>query len=98
MQLEQGEQSEVVWCVILWCSCIELYLIPSVRQRWNWIPPKQGESAASKGAQALGGTAATTKKTGPTIILFVIGGITYSEMRAAYEAASATDHHIIIGE
>lgn len=70
----------------------------SVRQRWNWIPPKQGDSAGSKGAQALGGTGAAPKKVGPTIILFVVGGMTYSEMRAAYEAAAATDHHIIIGK
>ena len=37
-------------------------------------------------------------KMGPTIILFVVGGMTYSEMRVAYEAASSTSHHVIIGE
>lgn len=38
------------------------------------------------------------KKLGPTIIVFIVGGMTYSEMRAAYEAANSTDHQIIIGE
>ena len=42
--------------------------------------------------------AAAAKKSGPTIIIFVVGGMTYSEMRAAFEAADATDHQIIIGE
>ncbi len=50
--------------------------------------------AGGSGAQSLAGV----KKTGPTIILFIVGGMTYSEMRAAYEAADATGHHIIIGK
>jgi syntaxin-binding protein 1 len=67
----------------------------SVRQRWNWIP-KQGETPGKAGAsQAM---AAAPKKTGPMLILFIVGGMTYSEMRAAYEAANATDYQIIIGK
>jgi syntaxin-binding protein 1 len=33
----------------------------------------------------------------PRVILFVIGGMTYSEMRVAYEVAAATNHDIFIG-
>ena len=65
----------------------------SVRQRWNWIP-KQGEA----GPSSMGG-ACTGKKaaTGPTIILFVVGGMTYSEMRGIYEASATTNNRIIVG-
>ena len=67
----------------------------SVRQRWNWIP----DAAASKtGGPQAAAAAAAPKKQGPTIILFIVGGMTYSEMRAAYEAANATDYQIIIGK
>ena len=38
------------------------------------------------------------KKSGPTIIIFVVGGLTYSEMRAAYEASEATNREVIVGE
>lgn len=71
--------------VLVVCVC-------SVRQRWNWIP-KDGESAGKSQSPA-----AAPKKLGPTIIIFIVGGMTYSEMRAAYEAANATDYQIIIGE
>lgn len=42
-------------------------------------------------------TAGAVKKGGPTIILFVVGGMTYSEMRAVYEASDATNCEVIIG-
>lgn len=38
------------------------------------------------------------KKSGPTIIIFVVGGLSYSEMRAAYEASEATNREVIVGE
>ncbi len=41
--------------------------------------------------------AAPVKRGGPTIIIFVVGGMTYSEMRAAYEASAATNCEVIIG-
>lgn len=66
----------------------------SVRQRWNWIP----DAAAGKTGGAQATAAAAPKKQGPTIILFIVGGMTYSEMRAAYEVANATDYQIIIGK
>lgn len=66
----------------------------SVRQRWNWIP-KQGDAGTKAGGSQA---AAAPKKRGPTIIVFIVGGMTYSEMRAAYEAANSTDYQIIIGE
>lgn len=44
------------------------------------------------------GAAATAKKSGPTIIIFVVGGISYSEMRAAYEASAATNREVIVGK
>ena len=40
---------------------------------------------------------AVAKKGGPTIIVFVVGGMTYSEMRAAYEASASTNCEMIIG-
>ena len=46
--------------------------------------------------QTPGATAA--KKSGPTIIIFVVGGLTYSEMRAAYEASVATNREVIVGK
>jgi len=68
----------------------------SVRQRWNWVPPKQGEG--SGGAKAVPGVGAVKKTSGPTIIIFVVGGMTYSEMRSVYEASDVTNNHILIGE
>ena len=39
------------------------------------------------------------KKDGPTVIIFVIGGMTYSEMRAIYDVSRATpDREVIIGK
>lgn len=76
-------------------ASIIVIAICSVRQRWNWIP-SSGQSARTGGAQGAGPT--TPAKKGPTIIIFVVGGMTFSEMRAAYEAAEATDHHVIIGK
>ena len=38
---------------------------------------------------------AVAKKGGPTIIIFIVGGMTYSEMRAVYEAS--TNCELIIG-
>ena len=70
----------------------------SVRQRWNWIPSKGEGAGKGGGAQAVTGAQSAPKKSGPTIIIFIVGGMTYSEMRAAYEAANATDYQIIIGE
>ena len=42
--------------------------------------------------------AAAAKKSGPTIIIFVVGGLTYSEMRAAYDASAATNREVIVGK
>ena len=44
------------------------------------------------------GAAATAKKSGPTIIIFVVGGLSYSEMRAAYDASEVTNREVIVGE
>ncbi|CAI8007026.1 Syntaxin-binding protein 1 [Geodia barretti] len=56
----------------------------SVRQRWNWIPTQRG-----------GGV---DKEAGPTIMIFIVGGMTYSEMRAIYEISKTTsDCEVIIG-
>ncbi len=87
----------------LWCynytSCgvhrVVCVCVCSVRQRWNWIP-KQGEGAAKAGGSQA--TAVAPRKVGPTMIIFIVGGMTYSEMRAAYEAANTTGHHVIIGK
>ena len=39
------------------------------------------------------------KKAGPTIIIFIVGGMTYSEMRAIYEVSKATtDCEVVLGE
>lgn len=38
------------------------------------------------------------KKAGPTIIVFIVGGMTYSEMRAAYEAAQSSSYEVVVGE
>lgn len=64
----------------------------SVRQRWNWVPTQRaGGGAESKQSQAV-------KKAGPTIIIFIIGGMTYSEMRAIYEVSkTSTDCEVVIG-
>ncbi len=78
-----------------------MYVLFSVRQRWNWVPSKQGESGGASGGAKSGGGAsvgAVRKPSGPTIIIFVVGGITYSEMRSVYEASDATNSHTLIGE
>ena len=79
------------------CTAMSYVMYNSVRQRWNWIP-KQGEGAGPAKGGGAPGAQAISKKTGPTIIIFVVGGMTYSEMRAAYEAANETGHHVIIGK
>ena len=38
------------------------------------------------------------KKAGPTIMVFIVGGMTYSEMRAAYEVAQSSSYEVVIGE
>ena len=39
------------------------------------------------------------KKDAPTIIIFIVGGMTYSEMRAMYEVTKAfSSHEVIIGK
>lgn len=39
------------------------------------------------------------KKAGPTVIIFIVGGMTFSEMRTIYEVSKATsDCEVIIGE
>ena len=45
-----------------------------------------------------GGGAAAAKKSGPTIIIFVVGGLSYSEMRAAYETSAVTNREVIVGK
>lgn len=63
----------------------------SVRQRWNWVPNQRPGGAESKEAQAA-------KKAGPTTIVFIIGGMTHSEMRAIYEVSKASsDCEVVIG-
>lgn len=65
----------------------------SVRQRWNWIPQKD----AAKDS-ATGSVGAKAKKDLPTIIVFIVGGMTFSEMRTIYEFVTASGtHDAIIG-
>lgn len=64
----------------------------SVRQRWNWIPKDNKDTKSGPGAAA-----AAAKKSGPTIIIFIVGGLSYSEMRAAYDASEATNREVIVG-
>lgn len=80
--------------VVLLVKLLCFYCVCSVRQRWNWIPSKQGEGGASKTGPGVG---AVKKSSGPTIIIFVVGGMTYSEMRSVYEASEVTGSHILIG-
>ena len=85
----------------------------SVRQRWNWVPSKAGgtdnkEVSGSAPPTYIPLTHAHThthtqsqaaKKAGPTIIIFIIGGMTHSEMRAIYEVSKAsTDCEVVIGK
>jgi len=50
---------------------------------------------ADKGAKR--DTAAASAKAGPRLLVFVAGGMCYSEMRAAYELSSRYDREVIIG-
>eukprot|EP00162_Nutomonas_longa_P013564 comp21617_c0_seq1/m.47672 comp21617_c0_seq1/g.47672 ORF comp21617_c0_seq1/g.47672 comp21617_c0_seq1/m.47672 type:complete len:610 (-) comp21617_c0_seq1:122-1951(-) len=72
--------------------------------------PAAGASTAAPGAGAKSlrtvkhkwadnrkGKGGEDENTNPRVILFVLGGITHSEMRVAYEVAQATNHDIFIG-
>ena len=38
------------------------------------------------------------RRNGPTVLVFVLGGMTYSEMRSAYEVMNQYKRDVIIGE
>ncbi|KAI9303791.1 Sec1-like protein [Cunninghamella echinulata] len=47
--------------------------------------------------KSSGNNAATKPPSGPPVIIFVAGGITYSEIRSAYELAETFDREVYIG-
>uniref|UniRef100_A0A1X7VB60 Uncharacterized protein n=1 Tax=Amphimedon queenslandica TaxID=400682 RepID=A0A1X7VB60_AMPQE len=73
----------------------------SVRKRYNWIPTGDQKESKGSGASASSGASkasTTAGKDGPTIFIFVIGGISYSEMRTMYTVAEKSkDYNFIIG-
>ncbi|CAO3619991.1 unnamed protein product [Mucor hiemalis] len=47
--------------------------------------------------KSTGGNAAPKPPSGPPIIIFIVGGMTYSEIRSAYEIAETFDREVYIG-
>ena len=75
-------------CVYFMTCCVVSFPAPLVCVFYylTFPPPLFSQSQAAK-------------KAGPTIIIFIVGGMTYSEMRAIYEVSKATsDCEVIIGE
>eukprot|EP00293_Proteomonas_sulcata_P013799 CAMPEP_0184312110 /NCGR_PEP_ID=MMETSP1049-20130417/47161_1 /TAXON_ID=77928 /ORGANISM="Proteomonas sulcata, Strain CCMP704" /LENGTH=264 /DNA_ID=CAMNT_0026628013 /DNA_START=23 /DNA_END=817 /DNA_ORIENTATION=- len=58
------------------------------------VKPKQKAGWADKGAKK---EAEKDQKSGPRLIVFVAGGLCYSELRAAYELTKKFDREVIIG-
>jgi syntaxin-binding protein 1 len=67
----------------------------------SWHTKKASDGGMGTGSSNIMGTPekllAEEKKRGGRIIIFVIGGITYSEIRAIYELGNASRKDIIIG-
>lgn len=53
---------------------------------------KEGKEASSSSSRKN-----TEPKTGPRLLMFVVGGVTYSELRSAYELNEKSKREIIIG-
>ncbi|KAJ3396659.1 vacuolar sorting protein VPS33/slp1 [Lobulomyces angularis] len=70
---------------------------PALRNtKASWATKRQ----PSVGSNSSGSTLSSVKElkvTGPRIILFVLGGISYSEIRSAYEIMEETNREVIIG-
>eukprot|EP00158_Paraphelidium_tribonemae_P008493 Partr_v1_DN28591_c1_g1_i2_m73046 putative syntaxin binding protein len=64
----------------------------STKPSWH----NRGPSEASK-ASTMPERVEDTRRKGGKIIIFVVGGMTYSEMRAAYEVTNAFNKDVIIG-
>ena len=69
------------------------------RPRWNWVPSHQviyGQPAIHSCTNLVFQIQDVAK---PRLILFVVGGITHSEIRAAYEVTRKfLTHDVLIGE
>jgi len=54
--------------------------------------------SARYGQWHRGETGLSTTKTGPRLIVFIIGGVSYSEIRCAYEVTNASKNwDVVIG-
>ncbi|RKP01437.1 hypothetical protein CXG81DRAFT_11991 [Caulochytrium protostelioides] len=84
---------------------VEAKLFPWVKEPPQATWSKRGAAGKEPGANGGAGTGAHAasgdndddRKRGPRIILFVIGGMTFSEMRSVYELATEHRRDILIG-
>lgn len=59
---------------------------------------RQKTSAAAPNSAPNSASANTSSTISRSVILFVIGGVTYSEIRSAYEVADASKREVYIGK
>ncbi|KAL1916713.1 uncharacterized protein VTP21DRAFT_5417 [Calcarisporiella thermophila] len=59
--------------------------------------PGGPESSSGGGGPGSSGSSAGAPATGPRVMVFVIGGVTYSEMRSVYEAARQHGRDVLLG-
>jgi syntaxin-binding protein 1 len=74
----------------------------SVRKRYDWIPKSDQKETKSIGLSSFGfgggATPTMSKKDVPTIFIFIIGGMTYSEMRTMHKVAQThRNYDFVIG-
>lgn len=69
----------------------------SQRPNWHRAGTTQGAGGVSGGGGGAGGERGGREQVRQRLIVFVAGGVTYSEMRSAYLVGKATGKEIIIG-
>ena len=70
------------------------YSLRTTRPSWSKPKPVGGENGTSGTASA---DSEDWRKNGPRIVLFIAGGVTYSEIRGAYEVMKNYKRDVLIG-
>ena len=61
------------------------------------LKPKRGAKAGKGGAGGAGASKKEKKTEGPRIIVFMAGGVTYSEIRSCYQCRKAHNRDVLVG-
>ncbi|KAJ3027855.1 UNVERIFIED_CONTAM: vacuolar sorting protein VPS33/slp1 [Siphonaria sp. JEL0065] len=73
------------------------YSLRTTRASWATKPKIASGDASNPGTAAITADAEDLRKNGPRTIVFVMGGITYSEIRASYEVIKEYKRDVILG-